>query len=301
MSGFAAPGLGGQDGPWAYRDVRAELPVRSERDCDPVAGIMPISRTDDPSFRGTCPGPSPRGESKGDSAPQTGVQPPIAATLLVLGESMDVPGIVRTLKARELWPVIMPLALGAMGVISRWQPLAVILQAGQAEWIALLRILGRRCIPCVLLGTAGQLRRASTRAPRCVHLLLPVEPYEVAQGTQLVIGPPPSQGLSNTIDLGMIKIDLRACEVQIEGERKALPPKEFEILVQLALWRGVPLGATELLGRVWPGSGSATVDDLHTRIWRLRKMIDDHGRQPPVIVNRRGYGYLLNVPQALRG
>jgi DNA-binding response OmpR family regulator len=123
-----------------------------------------------------------------------------------------------------------------------------------------------------------------------------VEPYEIAQAAQLVVGPP-SQGLSDIIDLGVVKIDLRAHDVEVEGERKVLPPKEFEILVQLALRSGTPLDATELLGRVWDASDSATVNDLHTRIWRLRRLIGDHGRRRPLIVNRRGYGYLLSVPQ----
>lgn len=195
----------------------------------------------------------------------------------------------------------MPLAQGAIAVISRWQPQAVILQAGEADWLPLLKIIGHKGIPCVLLGTTEQLRRASRQDWRCVHLLLPVEPHEIAQGTQLVTGPLPSQELSNIIDLGIVKIDFRAREVEVEGERKTLPPKEFEILVQLALQSGVPLDAAELLGRVWHGSGSATLDDLHTRIWRLRRVIGDHDRQQPLIVNRRGYGYLLNVPQASRG
>ena len=186
-------------------------------------------------------------------------------------------------------------------VISRWEPMAMILHADGADSLSLLSILDHRAIPYVLLGTIEQLRHAQRHDSRCVHLLLPVEPYEVAQGTQLVTSNLPSQGLADIIDLGIIKIDLRACEVEIEGKRKALPPKEFDILVQLAMQSGIPLNATELLSRVWPESDSATVNDLHTRIWRLRKVIGDHDRQQPLIVNRRGYGYLLDVPQTVRG
>lgn len=228
---------------------------------------------------------------------KTGWQLTIAVTLLVLRDSLDVPGIVRTLKARGLWPVIMPLARSATAVISRWEPQAVILQAGTGDWLGLLGILGRTGIPCVVLGTSGQLRRAARHDAKCVHLLLPIDPYEVAQAAQFVADPLSPQRLSNIIDLGIVEIDLRACEVEVEGERKALPPKEFEILVQLALQCGIPLEATELLRRVWPGANSATLDDLHTRIWRLRRGIGDHKRRQPLIVNRRGYGYLLALPQ----
>jgi DNA-binding response OmpR family regulator len=94
-----------------------------------------------------------------------------------------------------------------------------------------------------------------------------------------------------------MKIDLPARTVEVEGDRTVLPPKEFEILMQLALHPGTPLDASELLIRVWPGSESATVEDLHVRIWRLRRMIGDHRRSRRLIVNRRGYGYLLDTAE----
>lgn len=226
-----------------------------------------------------------------------GAQPMIAAILLVIDESMDVPRIVRVLKARGLRPVMVPVPEGAVGIVSRWEPKAVILQAGGIGWLALLRVVGRRGIPCVLLGTMGQLRRAEGQSLNRVHLLLPVEPDEIAQAAQLVTGPPSSVELPDVIDLGVVRIDLRARTVEVEGDQKVLPPKEFEILVQLALQSDAPLDAAELLGRVWPGSDSATLGDLHARIWRLRRMIGDHRRSHPLIVNRRGFGYMLNTAQ----
>ncbi len=235
-----------------------------------------------------------QGESWGASGPRDGAQPTIGITLLLLDESMDIRRIVHALKARGMRPVMIPVAKGAVRLVSRWEPRAVILQAGGSGWLALLRFLDRRSIPCVLLGTTGQLRRASGQSLSCVHLLLPVEPDELAQAAQLVVGPSSSGGLPDAIDLGIVKLDLRARTVEVEGDRMVLPPKEFEILVQLALHPGVPLDASELLIRVWPGSESATVEDLHVRIWRLRRMIGDHRRPRPLIVNRRGFGYLLN-------
>jgi DNA-binding response OmpR family regulator len=214
---------------------------------------------------------------------------------------MDMPAVVLALKARGLRPVMMPLAEDAKEVVARWHPKGVILQAGQPDWLALLRFLGRRGIPCVLLGTTAQLRVAEGHRSRCLQLLVPVEPDEIAEGARLVIGPPSSGGLPDAIDLGVVKIDLRARMVLVDGEPEVLPPKEFEILVQLALQPGAPLDSTELLGRVWPGSHSATVDDLHTRIWRLRRMIGDHRRPHPLITNRRGFGYVLNVAEPSRG
>jgi DNA-binding response OmpR family regulator len=231
----------------------------------------------------------PIGKAPQDGAPTGGT------TLLMLDESSDMSAVVLALTARGFRPVMMPVAEDAKEIVSRWEPQAVILRAGLPDWLALLRFLGRRGVPCVLIGTSEQLRSAEQYSSRCLHLLLPVEPDEVAEGARLVIGPRSSGGRPAVIDLGVIKIDLRARTVLVDGAPEVLPPKEFEILVQLALQPGAPLDSTELLGRVWRGSESATVDDVHTRVWRLRRMLGDHHRQRPLIVNRRGFGYVLNV------
>jgi DNA-binding response OmpR family regulator len=219
-------------------------------------------------------------------------------TLLILDVSMDMPAVVLSLKARGLRPIMMPLVEDGKELVARWRPQAVVLQAGLPDWLQLLGFLGKRGIPCVLLGTSAQLRAAARHSSNCLHLLLPAEPEEITEGVELLIGPPSTHGLPAVIDLGAVRIDLHARTVEVDGIPEVLPPKEFEILVQLALQPGRPLGSTELLGRVWRGSESATVDDLHTRIWRLRRMIGDHKRIKPLIVNRRGFGYLLNVDAA---
>jgi DNA-binding response OmpR family regulator len=241
--------------------------------------------------------PPPLGKSQDNRAFQNGSQSKIGIILLILDEPIDASAIVRALKARGLRPAIMPGVEDVKEIVSNWQPQAVILQAGRVGWLMLLRLLDDRDIPCVLMGTTEQLRRAVRQGSGCVQLLLPVEPEEIAEGVQLVIGPPSSGGRPDAIDLGIVKIDLRARTVEVEGQRKALPPKEFEILVQLALQEGAPLNSTELLGRLWPRSTSATVNDVYTRIWRLRRMIGDYDRRRPLIVNRRGFGYMLDIAE----
>lgn len=181
----------------------------------------------------------------------------------------------------------MPAVDDAIDLVSRWQPQAVILQAGRPDALALLVRLGDRAIPCVLLGTSAQLPDAARQHPACVELLLPATLEEIAEAVRLVVGPAPAGRLADLIDLGVLKIDLRTRVVQVDGDRKVLPPREFEILVQLALQPGVPLAATELLARIWPESRSATLKQLHTRVWRLRKLLGDPrrpaapDRQPP--------------------
>jgi DNA-binding response OmpR family regulator len=234
-------------------------------------------------------------KSEGGRAAQELTRPGIGITLLILDSSMDIAGVVGTLRGRGLRSAVTPLAQNVMDILSGWKPRAAILQAGLPDWLALLRFLKNREVPVVLLGTAEQIARAERESAASVHLLMPAEPVEIAEATELVIGPVFASGLPESIDLGIVKIGIRNRTTEIEGEAVELPPKEFDLLVELALRPGEPIESSELLRRLWPGSTSATVDDVHSRVFRLRRFIGDHDRAEPLITTRRGYGYLLNL------
>jgi DNA-binding response OmpR family regulator len=219
----------------------------------------------------------------------------IGTTLLVLNGSLDITPIVGALRRRSLRPAIMPKTRDVREVVSSRLPRGVILEAGLPDWLSVLRFLTHRGIPTVLLGTMEQLLIAERHDWVGVHLLLPVDPDEVAEALQLVIGPSSVRELPDSIDLGVIKIDLRTHTIEIENKSMVLPPKEFHILVHLALQPGEPLSSSELISRVWPASSSTTSEDVHCRVWRLRKFIGDNDRAAPLITNRRGFGYVLNV------
>lgn len=97
-------------------------------------------------------------EPRGDSAPPGGSQPRIGTTLLILDETTDMQAVVLALKARGLRPVMMPLA-----------------EDGNRSSLAGIPI-------------------AEGHRSRCLQLLVPVEPDEIAEGARLVIGPPSSVG-----------------------------------------------------------------------------------------------------------
>lgn len=209
---------------------------------------------------------------------------------------MDMAGIVWALRARGLRPGIAPLARSVEATVSEMRPRAVILQAGTPNWSELLRFLNHRHIPTILLAEPEHLRTAGREEGVTIQLLLPAETAEIVEVTEFAIGPTLSTGLPDLIDLGIVRIDVRGCTAEVEGRDVELPPKEFEILVALALQPGEPLMSHELLTRLWPGSPSAIIDDVHKRVSRLRKFIGDRERDEPLIGTRRGYGYVLNVP-----
>ena len=90
---------------------------------------------------------------------------------------------------------------------------------------------------------------------------------------------------------GDLVIDESRREVQRKGAVLALKPKEFELLTFLARNRGIALGRSLILERVWGwdfDGGSRTVD-VHIR-W-LREKIEEDSAQPKRILTVRGIGY----------
>jgi len=236
-----------------------------------------------------------RDRSEGDRPLQGRTRPRTGIILLILDSSMDIAAIMGALRARGLKSAMVPLEKKLKDIVSDWKPPAVILQAGVPEWAALLRFLGRREIPIVLLGAPEHLVRAQQDCAATVHLLLDSEPIYIAEVTELVIGPGISRGLPESIDLGVVKINLRRRMAEIEGETVELPRMEFDLLVELALRPGQPVESSELLRRLWPQTANATGDDVHSHVFRLRQAIGDNRRTGPLIATRRGYGYLLDL------
>ena len=103
--------------------------------------------------------------------------------------------------------------------------------------------------------------------------------------------PGETQDSGTTFTFGDLVINESRWEVQRDGEVLALKPKEFELLVFLARNRGIALGRSLILERVWGWDfvgGSRTVD-VHIR-W-LREKIEEDPAQPKRILTVRSIGY----------
>ncbi|MXX24285.1 MAG: response regulator transcription factor [Caldilineaceae bacterium SB0668_bin_21] len=86
-------------------------------------------------------------------------------------------------------------------------------------------------------------------------------------------------------------IDESRREIRRDGGVLAVKPKEFELLLFLARNRGIALGRSLILERVWGWNfdgGSRTVD-VHIR-W-LREKIEEDPARPSRILTVRGIGY----------
>ena len=111
---------------------------------------------------------------------------------------------------------------------------------------------------------------------------------ELESSGQAVQGSP-NGGVVFTCD--DLVIDESRREIQRDGGVLALKPKEFELLLFLARNRGIALGRSLILERVWGwdfDGGSRTVD-VHIR-W-LREKIEVDPARPCRILTVRGIGY----------
>lgn len=105
------------------------------------------------------------------------------------------------------------------------------------------------------------------------------------------------QAVPAALDAGMVfsfddlVIDEGRREIRRDGQVLAMKPKEFELLIFLARNRGIALGRSLILERVWGwdfDGGSRTVD-VHIR-W-LREKIEVDPANPQRILTVRGIGY----------
>ena len=101
---------------------------------------------------------------------------------------------------------------------------------------------------------------------------------------------------SKTIQMGKIEINTNRYEVFVDGELIEITPKEFELLVYMALRKGRVLSREQLLSSVWDFDyeGETRIVDVH--ISHLREKIEKDTKKPEYIKTVRGFGYKFEVP-----
>lgn len=99
------------------------------------------------------------------------------------------------------------------------------------------------------------------------------------------------------ISVGEIDIYPERYEVRIKNEKVELTPKEFELLIYMAVRKGRTLSREQLLNSIWQFdyTGETRIVDVH--ISHLREKIEDDTKNPKYIKTVRGFGYKFEVPQ----
>lgn len=99
---------------------------------------------------------------------------------------------------------------------------------------------------------------------------------------------------SPSIHLGEVEIDTARQSVLVQGEPVALTPTEYALLELLALRRGRVVTREQILAQLYESEDEVASNVVEVLVCSLRKKIQPAGT-PPVIVTRRGRGYLIEV------
>jgi DNA-binding response OmpR family regulator len=164
----------------------------------------------------------------------------------------------------------------------------------------LLSRLERRGVPIILASDVKELTSAGVLKMVVAALLSPPRPDRMPMVLDLTADNARIPDPPDALEVGPLRLDLVAQVAFVDGERVEVPPKELAILETLALRPGEPIPAESLRRRLWPNGVPATAEDVHRHVYRLRRLIGDHDRRPPLIINRRGFGYVLNASTEAR-
>ncbi|MCR8969997.1 response regulator transcription factor [Facklamia sp. 7083-14-GEN3] len=106
-----------------------------------------------------------------------------------------------------------------------------------------------------------------------------------------------SENPNDVIKLGKLEIFPGRYEVKCDGKLIDLTPKEFELLLYMAVRKGRILSRDQLLNNIWnfDYAGETRIVDVH--ISHLREKIESDTKNPEYIKTVRGFGYKFEVPQ----
>lgn len=96
------------------------------------------------------------------------------------------------------------------------------------------------------------------------------------------------------LEIGSLRLDNKALQVQLLGKPIKLAPQEFALLEFLMRHPNEVFSADALLSRVWRSDEDATIDSVRMCVTRLRaKLKGDENK--PIIATVFGSGYKLDV------
>lgn len=111
-------------------------------------------------------------------------------------------------------------------------------------------------------------------------------------------GSAPVAEAPKALEVGDLRLDVGARSVQQAGQRLALTPVEFDLLLALAQRRGRVCSREQLLEQARDRSFDGIDRSIDVHIASLRRKLGDDPKQPHYIRTVRTAGYLLVDPEA---
>ncbi len=105
----------------------------------------------------------------------------------------------------------------------------------------------------------------------------------------------PRQAENGILEAGPVKMDIERHLVYFNGEKVAMPLKEFELLELLLENRNRVLTRGQIIDRVWGSNYFGDTKTLDVHIKRLRSKIEDDPARPLHLLTVRGLGYKYEV------
>jgi len=101
-------------------------------------------------------------------------------------------------------------------------------------------------------------------------------------------------GAQATYSDNAVTIDFARQLTWVRGEPVDLTPLEFKLFATLVKLENHPLASDELAQRIWGPVYDPKLVGWH--IQRIREKIEEDARNPRLVVNRRGFGYVYRRP-----
>jgi DNA-binding response OmpR family regulator len=192
-------------------------------------------------------------------------------------------GTVRARRVVEIWPHVRDVD-------------AVVLDLGlpDGDGLVALRDLRRISDVPVLVLTARHTERDVVRGLRLGaddYLVKPVRLRELMARVDVIVHRAHSSRAvaQPVVEVGVLRVDLSAHRVTVDGADVSLTRKEFEVLAVLARRPGAAVSRQQLLDEVWGDAYLAVSRSLDVHLGALRAKL---GR-PGLIVTIRGFGFRL--------
>jgi len=106
----------------------------------------------------------------------------------------------------------------------------------------------------------------------------------------------PKELVAETLKVGSLKLDLKACTLHKDDVEISLMPKEFLVLEFLMRNRNRVFSAEELLEKLWSSESDSTEVAVRKCLTRLRSKIDGD-KENGYLVTVKGLGYKLSPPK----
>ncbi len=105
----------------------------------------------------------------------------------------------------------------------------------------------------------------------------------------------PESAKDGLLEAGPVKMDIDRHLVFVNGNKVAMPLKEFELLELLLENRNRVLTRGQIIDRVWGSNYFGDTKTLDVHVKRIRSKIDDDPARPVHLVTVRGLGYKFEV------